>query len=98
MNASDVEVAEVALTGHTDGGWPHLPAGPLQMAEAALGPAGNVVGAGVPSLELENHDRTMFLFLSLVLHLVACPWYNLTDPALSRKVLSIVLAFLLPSL
>lgn len=59
MNASDVEVtmetsslggpelAEVAFTGRAT----HLPAGPMWMAEAALGPAGNVAGGWCAKLK-----------------------------------------------
>lgn len=40
----------------------HLPAGPVQLDEAALGAAGITPGAGVLSLKLEHHNARMLLW------------------------------------
>lgn len=43
----------------------HLPAGPVQLDEAALGAVGIVAGAGVLSLKLEHHNGVMLLWSPL---------------------------------
>lgn len=51
-------VARGVLAGRTT----HLPAGLVQLDEAALGAAGITPGAGVLSLKLEHHNATMLLW------------------------------------